>query len=95
MTLGLLPGACDEEIRRHYLELTRRHPPGRDPERFQRISAAYEALANERGRVESMLFGSAQIHDAEAALHELVAAAAPPRRPGLAQLLSAEGLTDG
>lgn len=92
LMLGLALGATDDEIRGRYLELTRRHPPGRDPERFRRIAAAYEALADERSRMETALFGSADIHDAEAALQELVAAATRPRSPGLLELLAAEGL---
>ena len=95
LRLGLKPGASDDEIRRRYLALTRRHPPAREPEAFRRIAAAYEALVDERARVEATLFGSAQIHDAEAALRELVEAAAQPRSPGLVELLVAKGLRDG
>ena len=94
LTLGLAPGVSDEEIEGYDLELTRRHPPGREPERFRRIASAYEALADERSRIESALFGSAQIHDAEAGLQEPATAAAKPRNPGLRELLAAEGFVD-
>ena len=33
LTLGLPPSASPGEIRRRYLELIRRHPPSREPER--------------------------------------------------------------
>ena len=49
LTLGLAPDAPQAEIRRRYLELTRSHPPSRDPDRFARIAAAYEALQDDRG----------------------------------------------
>ena len=55
LTLGLSPSASHEEIRRRYLALIRRHPPSREPERSQRIVAAYEALKDDRSRVETIL----------------------------------------
>lgn len=95
LTLGLAPGASDEEVRRRYLDLVRRHPPGRDPERFQRIAAAYEALVDERTRVRSALFGTVGLVDPEGALRELVAAArlrSWVQPPTLRDLLRDEGL---
>lgn len=95
LVLGLSPSAGQEEIRRRYLELVRAHPPGRDPEHFQRVAAAYEALADERSRVETAIYGLARYGDFELALDAL-AEARPERRrtPGLRTLLAAEGKLD-
>ena len=60
-TLGVDEHAGDEEIKRRYLALVRTFPPDRDPERFQRYRAAFEALSDERTRLEATLL---QIHAA-------------------------------
>ena len=95
LTLGLSPAASGEEIRRRYLELVRAHPPSREPENSQRIIVAYEALKDDRSRVENALFGIARYGDFELALDALVQAR-PQRRstPGLRTLLAAEGIRD-
>ena len=95
LTLGLSPSASGEEIRRRYLDLVRAHPPSREPEYSERIIAAYEALKDDRRRVETELFGMARYGDFELALNSL-ARARPPRRatPGLKTLLAAEGIRD-
>ncbi len=95
LILGLSPGASTAEIRQRYLQLVRANPPGRAPERFQKITAAYEALKDERTRVATTLFGSLQYADFEMALMDLVRAR-PSRRkgPGLKELLAAEGRLD-
>ena len=96
LTLGLSPSTSPGEIRRRYLELIRKHPPSREPERSQRIVAAYEALKDDRSRVETALFGMARYGgDFELALDALVKAR-PRRRstPDLKTLLAAEGKTD-
>jgi curved DNA-binding protein CbpA len=36
--------ATSEEVRAAYVRLVRQHPPDRDPEAFERIRDAYEAL---------------------------------------------------
>ena len=94
LTLGLAPNASQSEIRRRYLDLVRSHPPSRDPDRFGRIAAAYEALQDDRSRVRTAIFGiAASYNDWELALDALVEArAAAPRAPGLQELLAAEGL---
>ena len=91
LVLGLPPSATGEEIRRRYLELVRTHRPGRDPQRLQQITAAYEALKDDRARVKTALFGMAAYGDFELALDALVQAR-PVRRetPGLQTLLAAE-----
>ena len=92
LVLGLSPSASPAEIRRRYLQLIRMHPPARDPERFQRIATAYDALKDDRSRVESTIFGMARYGDFELALDALLRAR-PGRRktPGLKTLLAAEG----
>jgi curved DNA-binding protein CbpA len=53
--LGVGEEAGDEEIRRAYLGLVRAFPPDRAPERFQAYRAAYDALIDERKRLELKL----------------------------------------
>ena len=95
LALGISPSASREEIRQRYLQLVRTHPPGRDPERFQQITSAYEALQDERARVETAVFGMARYGDFELALDALLQAR-PSRRetPGLQTLIAAEGILD-
>ena len=95
LTLGLSPTVSQEEIRKRYLKLIRAHPPSREPEHSQRIVSAYEALKDERSRVETAIFGMARYGDFELALDALVQAR-PGRRaiPGLKTLLEAEGKLD-
>jgi curved DNA-binding protein CbpA len=93
LTLDLAPGASQEEIRQRYLDLIRSHPPSRDPDRFGRIAAAYEALQDDRARVRTAMFGIAAYSDWELALDALVQARTAARKvPGLQALLAAEGL---
>ena len=92
LTLGLAPGASHAEIRQRYLDLVRSHPPSRDPDRFGRIAAAYEALQDDRARVRTAIFGIAAYSDWELALDALVKARSAARKaPGLQALLAAEG----
>lgn len=78
--LGVDETADDAEIRRRYLALVRDHPPGRAPERFRDYRAAYEALLDERKRLETAL-----LRTNEAALTRLgLAALATPPVPGRA-----------
>ena len=58
--------ADDAEIRRRYLALVREFPPDRAPERFQELRAAYDALSDERKRLETTL-----LHNNAAALAQL------------------------
>jgi curved DNA-binding protein CbpA len=53
--LGVADDAGDAEIRHRYLTLLREFPPDREPERFQEFRAAYEALSDERKRLETKL----------------------------------------
>ena len=54
--LGLEPRSGDAEIRRRYLELVRRYPPDRDPERFAAVREAYDALRDPVTRLRERLF---------------------------------------
>jgi curved DNA-binding protein CbpA len=65
--LGVEETADDAEIRRRYLALVREFPPDHAPDRFRDIRAAYEALGDERRRLEATL-----LHTNEAALSRLV-----------------------
>ena len=57
-TLGVDDNAGDEEIKLRYLALVREFPPDRDPERFQVYRAAFEALCDERKRLEAKLLNN-------------------------------------
>jgi DnaJ-class molecular chaperone len=75
--LGVAEDAGDAEIRRRYLALVREFPPDRDPDRFRDYRAAYDALSDERKRLETKL-----LHTNEAALSRLTAAALQTASPG-------------
>src|SRR5208337_1077152 len=68
--LGVAEDAGDTEIRRRYLALVRDFPPDRAPDRFREYRAAYDALSDERKRLETKL-----LHTDAAALSRLSAAA--------------------
>lgn len=56
-TLGLSANADEAAVRRRYLELVRRHPPDRSPQKFVEIRAAYEQLRDPAKRLESQILG--------------------------------------
>ena len=56
--LGVAEDADDAEIRRRYLAQVRDFPPDRAPERFQELRAAYEALGDQRKRLETKLLSA-------------------------------------
>ena len=93
LALGLPVGASETEVRQRYLQLIREYPPGRDPEPFQKVSAAYEALRDRRMRIRASLFGYADYGDWKLALDALTDAAPDKRQtPGLRALIAAEGI---
>lgn len=53
--LGIAPGAGDEAIREAYLGKVKAHPPDREPEAFERVRDAYEALKDPRSRARRVL----------------------------------------
>ncbi len=92
--LGVDEAADDTEIRRRYLALVRRFPPDREPERFQDYRAAYEALSDERKRLETRLLRTNEAALARlslAALHAASPLAARGTKRTVAALL-AEGI---
>jgi DnaJ-class molecular chaperone len=85
--LGLPPDADDEQVRRRYLELIKKHSPERDAARFSQVRAAYEALRDRKARVEHRLFGPEQ-EDHLQDVVEQVQSLGARRRVSLQQLLS-------
>jgi curved DNA-binding protein CbpA len=74
--LGVGEDAGDDEIKRRYLALVRAFPPDREPERFQAYRAAYEALRDERKRLEAKL-----LRPNDAALSRLKLLCLPDAKP--------------
>ena len=54
--LGIDRQASEAEIKRAYFQLVRQFPPEREPEKFQEIRAAYEALRDPQNRATLDLF---------------------------------------
>jgi curved DNA-binding protein CbpA len=89
ITLGLTPEASDEQIRSNYLELVKRYPPEKNPDRFRQVNAAYEAVRDIRKRLEGLYLVPDKLPEAEDALHNLIQiASATRRRVGLQELLN-------
>jgi curved DNA-binding protein CbpA len=53
--LGVGEDVGDDQIKQRYLALVRAFPPDRYPERFQAYRAAFEALRDQRKRLEAKL----------------------------------------
>ena len=78
-TLDVGADADDAQIRAAYLAAIRLNPPERDSARFERIRAAYEAIANARARAEHALFDQSMPTTAD--VLGRVAAGFAPRLP--------------
>jgi DnaJ-class molecular chaperone len=65
-TLGVGEDADDAAIKARYLALVRAYPPDREPERFQALRRAFEAISGQRQRLEHKL-----LHTSSAALTQL------------------------
>ncbi len=90
LILELPTDADDTAIRQRYLQLVQQYPPEKYPEKFQRITEAYEALKSPRERIRTRLFGCSKIHDSEQMIRDLIdAAAVKKKRPGLKDLFEA------
>ena len=71
--LGVAEDAGDDAIKKAYLQRVREHPPERNPDRFQAIRAAYEAIKTPKHRLSYRLF-----HQETPDLAELAATALRP-----------------
>jgi curved DNA-binding protein CbpA len=59
--LGVGEDAGDDQIKQRYLARVRAFPPDREPERFQAYRAAYEALRDQRKRLEAKLLRTNEV----------------------------------
>jgi DnaJ-class molecular chaperone len=93
-TLGVDETADDATIRARYLALVREFPPDRDPVRFQDYRAAYEALNDQRKRLEATLLRTNQAALARLSTGALQAAKPLSARPTkrTVQALLTEGI---
>jgi curved DNA-binding protein CbpA len=91
LVLGVDLEADDEEIRRQYLRQVKRYSPEKHPERFQKITDAYEAIKDRRSRVRGRIFGALSAQDYEGAIMDLARAREPKRRrPSLSELFEVQ-----
>lgn len=60
--LGLDDDATDEQVRARYLELSKLHPPDREPERFRLIRAAYDIVRDPDARAKDRVLGPAPLN---------------------------------
>lgn len=74
--LGVDDNAGDDQIKERYLALVRAFPPDREPERFKAYRMAYEAVCDQRKRLETKL-----LRTSDAALSRLKLAAVSPSAP--------------
>jgi curved DNA-binding protein CbpA len=86
--LGVDDDAGDETIRQRYLALVRRFPPDREPDRFQEVRQAYEAIRSERERLEIKLLQTSTAALTRVKRHCL-RAASPDRHRALAVTVTA------
>lgn len=86
--LGVDENADDETIKRRYLALVRAHPPDREPERFQMLREAYEAISGRRQRMEQKLLRTNGAALARLKLRCLTAPDAGRRRPSQATMMA-------
>jgi len=91
LRLGLSPDASDEDIRNSYLRLVKKYTPEKEPDKFRRITEAYESLKDRRNRIRGKIFGGLTVPDYEAALLSLAEAGeVGRRRVGLQELFRTE-----
>ncbi|MFO7751179.1 MAG: J domain-containing protein [Desulfobacteraceae bacterium] len=75
LALDLPVEASDQMIRQRYLELVKRFPPEKAPEKFRSITAAYETVKDKRTRVQRGIFSALTSMDYEEDLRTLADAA--------------------
>jgi curved DNA-binding protein CbpA len=90
--LGVDENATDEEIKQRYLAMVRAYPPDREPARFQVYRAAYEALCNERKRLEIKLLAANAANDAALTRLKIACLPAAEWKPGRASQASVTAL---
>lgn len=86
--LGVDENADDEAIKRRYLALVRAYPPDREPERFQALRRAYEAIGGRRERMGQKLLHTSGGALVRLKLHCLAAAGAERHRPSQATMMA-------
>ena len=92
MILGVAPESTDEEIRLCYIEKVKRHTPEKDPERFQEITAAYDAIKDVRSRLSARYLSPEKTMDFEMVLYEMARnIPRERRRVGLKDLIRETG----
>jgi DnaJ domain len=84
--LGVDETAGDEVIKRRYLALVRAWSPDREPEKFQALRRAYEAVSSTRQRLEWKLLHTSTAALSHLKLHCLSAPDAERRRPSQATM---------
>lgn len=77
--LGLLPDSDDGTIRKRYLELVKKHPPERDPEKFTEIRKAYDQLRDLPTRIRTRLFEARTTQDLDTIIEDLECRKPRPR----------------
>jgi curved DNA-binding protein CbpA len=82
LTLGIAPDADDASVHAAYLAAVKACPPERDPQRFQVLRAAYEALRTRRARLAQALFD--QTPPTLTVVLDKAAPVGPPARPSRA-----------
>ena len=83
---GVGEDADDEAIRQRYLALVRLYPPDREPEHFQALRRAYEAIRGERERLEVQLLHTSPAALSRLTLHCLLSAGPERHRPAAATM---------
>ncbi|MEA3250472.1 MAG: DnaJ domain-containing protein [Pseudomonadota bacterium] len=83
LTLGVTAEATDADIEAAYRAGVKRSPPERDPQRFEALRRAYEALRTRRDRLAYELFDTSP-PTLDEALDKAVPTSAP-QRPDAAQ----------
>jgi len=90
LTLDISPGSSDEKIREAYIHLIKKHPPEKDPEGFQKINNAFEAIKDKRSRARTRIFFPTTVVDHEQSLMAFAGSQRiNRRRAGLSELINA------
>jgi len=83
--------ATEDEIRQAYLENVKKYPPEKDPQRFRKLTQAYEDIKNNRIRIHNQLHPFENISNSEEKLFELGKVKLLKRiRMGLLDLINAQ-----